>query len=123
MFDDPAAQPFALAIRSDRDIVDPSPPAVASRDCGRDETAVPLEDEDPAGARRADVGEIPIRMIGITVETGGLPQCLERLGVAVGVVANAWIAVCTGHPSRSEEHTSELQSLMRISYAVFCLKT
>src|SRR3546814_5218415 len=25
--------------------------------------------------------------------------------------------------TRSEEHTSELQSLMRISYAVFCLKT
>src|SRR3546814_9140997 len=29
--------------------------------------------------------------------------------------------VLEGH--RSEEHTSELQSLMRISYAVFCLKT
>src|SRR3546814_6910397 len=28
---------------------------------------------------------------------------------------------CKGNP-RSEEHTSELQSLMRISYAVFCLK-
>src|SRR3546814_4768169 len=27
-----------------------------------------------------------------------------------------------GGASRSEEHTSELQSLMRISYAVFCLK-
>src|SRR3546814_4441571 len=26
------------------------------------------------------------------------------------------------HETRSEEHTSELQSLMRISYAVFCLK-
>src|SRR3546814_10427289 len=26
------------------------------------------------------------------------------------------------HQTRSEEHTSELQSLMRISYAVFCLK-
>src|SRR3546814_3008907 len=26
------------------------------------------------------------------------------------------------HDGRSEEHTSELQSLMRISYAVFCLK-
>src|SRR3546814_7129258 len=26
------------------------------------------------------------------------------------------------NPPRSEEHTSELQSLMRISYAVFCLK-
>src|SRR3546814_2321172 len=28
----------------------------------------------------------------------------------------------SGHHNRSEEHTSELQSLMRISYAVFCLK-
>src|SRR3546814_5525378 len=28
----------------------------------------------------------------------------------------------TSTPLRSEEHTSELQSLMRISYAVFCLK-
>src|SRR3546814_1910798 len=28
----------------------------------------------------------------------------------------------TGPEQRSEEHTSELQSLMRISYAVFCLK-
>src|SRR3546814_9801149 len=35
-------------------------------------------------------------------------------------------AICFRHqrgaPIRSEEHTSELQSLMRISYAVFCLK-
>src|SRR3546814_5547495 len=32
-------------------------------------------------------------------------------------------ALQAGHPAlRSEEHTSELQSLMRISYAVFCLK-
>src|SRR3546814_9717896 len=29
---------------------------------------------------------------------------------------------CFVYPTRSEEHTSELQSLMRISYAVFCLK-
>src|SRR3546814_1816014 len=29
---------------------------------------------------------------------------------------------CTATTNRSEEHTSELQSLMRISYAVFCLK-
>src|SRR3546814_4726276 len=28
----------------------------------------------------------------------------------------------SGNANRSEEHTSELQSLMRISYAVFCLK-
>src|SRR3546814_5027560 len=37
---------------------------------------------------------------------------LYRVGVAQGVLMAA----------RSEEHTSELQSLMRISYAVFCLK-
>src|SRR3546814_3646597 len=30
--------------------------------------------------------------------------------------------VYSSESSRSEEHTSELQSLMRISYAVFCLK-
>src|SRR3546814_8346214 len=29
---------------------------------------------------------------------------------------------CNHQSTRSEEHTSELQSLMRISYAVFCLK-
>src|SRR3546814_1187714 len=32
------------------------------------------------------------------------------------------IAVSSPMKTRSEEHTSELQSLMRISYAVFCLK-
>src|SRR3546814_5602267 len=31
-------------------------------------------------------------------------------------------AVVEPSPSRSEEHTSELQTLMRISYAVFCLQ-
>src|SRR3546814_8074042 len=31
-------------------------------------------------------------------------------------------ALSSGVTTRSEEHTSELQSLMRISYAVFCLK-
>src|SRR3546814_5612624 len=40
---------------------------------------------------------------------------------------NQWIDRCAQHvflqnADRSEEHTSELQSLMRISYAVFCLK-
>src|SRR3546814_9026925 len=32
------------------------------------------------------------------------------------------VIVHDAHEGRSEEHTSELQSLMRISYAVFCLK-
>src|SRR3546814_1662007 len=48
---------------------------------------------------------------------------LERLAKAtpeqVKAAANKWLS----RPAfRSEEHTSELQSLMRISYAVFCLK-
>src|SRR3546814_6147552 len=33
-----------------------------------------------------------------------------------------WKGRCRCWAGRSEEHTSELQSLMRISYAVFCLK-
>src|SRR3546814_7625086 len=32
------------------------------------------------------------------------------------------LCLCVARLQRSEEHTSELQSLMRISYAVFCLK-
>src|SRR3546814_8705128 len=36
--------------------------------------------------------------------------------------AQAIVRDSQGQASRSEEHTSELQSLMRISYAVFCLK-
>src|SRR3546814_9750465 len=42
---------------------------------------------------------------------------------AVGAGAGDQAEVEVGwHAARSEEHTSELQSLMRISYAVFCLK-
>src|SRR3546814_2845128 len=36
--------------------------------------------------------------------------------------AKSFTVRCRSINSRSEEHTSELQSLMRISYAVFCLK-
>src|SRR3546814_3206960 len=40
--------------------------------------------------------------------------------IAAGRHADAYMV--NWHSNRSEEHTSELQSLMRISYAVFCLK-
>src|SRR3546814_5791979 len=49
-----------------------------------------------------------------------LPCDVEQESDIAGTFAllgEAWSAV-----DRSEEHTSELQSLMRISYAVFCLK-
>src|SRR3546814_78974 len=55
---------------------------------------------------------------------------LDRMDIAFHVLVNgsndrtadrARLAA-GGRANRSEEHTSELQSLMRISYAVFCLK-
>src|SRR3546814_6364235 len=65
------------------------------------------------------------------------PALMARFGTAANKVAPndpRWLPVArelaeltamlllTVSPRRSEEHTSELQSLMRISYAVFCLK-
>src|SRR3546814_9915263 len=41
--------------------------------------------------------------------------------IAAGIVSEAAVNTVMSGP-RSEEHTSELQSLMRTSYAVFCLK-
>src|SRR3546814_5250276 len=55
----------------------------------------------------------------------GLPQySLVRRMVSTRVVASGFhgSALPNSRSRRSEEHTSELQSLMRISYAVFCLK-
>src|SRR3546814_6238151 len=50
---------------------------------------------------------------------GACGQC-GRDAHAQGDAGDGAQALCGG--ARSEEHTSELQSLMRISYAVFCLK-
>src|SRR3546814_8113942 len=55
-------------------------------------------------------------------------DCVAAVKQAAGAAGygNMEIVSGAGHDacyvSRSEEHTSELQSLMRISYAVFCLK-
>src|SRR3546814_9800885 len=48
----------------------------------------------------------------------------DRLADRVAAVGGSWgfIGAFGAVLLRSEEHTSELQSLMRISYAVFCLK-
>src|SRR3546814_957210 len=80
----------------------------------------------------------------IKVQAGSAPR-LRRPRMAIGMVASAKTQICAAltsverpsadcfvirgarawtapYPMRSEEHTSELQSLMRISYAVLCLK-
>src|SRR3546814_3012118 len=62
-----------------------------------------------------------------SLPTGGKASP-PRAGARSQALATAAISMADFVPSmkelniRSEEHTSELQSLMRISYAVFCLK-
>src|SRR3546814_6605216 len=67
-----------------------------------------------------DVGvRLPLAMLLVST----LPAELDRrIRSAAYVERNVLAGVPTDHVARSEEHTSELQSLMRISYAVFCLK-
>src|SRR3546814_5574089 len=47
---------------------------------------------------------------------------LGGVGIGIDVVERPQVQDARGVDRRSEEHTSELQSLMRTSYAVFCLK-
>src|SRR3546814_8511360 len=60
------------------------------------------------GQRPADLGELAL--VYFAAGLGGVE------------VVRAPVRVEGAEQPRSEEHTSELQSLMRISYAVFCLK-
>src|SRR3546814_8257953 len=70
----------------------------------------------PAGASAAATAAAPAAQLGAdgkVVLAEGTPV-VDTQGAAVGTLTKV--------ETRSEEHTSELQSLMRISYAVFCLK-
>src|SRR3546814_1309764 len=92
------------------------------------------------GARRDPAAlSCPVRQIVSTtdriVPAASAFPCDDRLDLGLGHVGmivsssakeRVWRRLAKRlsqpHTSRSEEHTSELQSLMRISYAVFCLK-
>src|SRR3546814_3720608 len=74
-----------------------------------------------------------LHVIGIEVLGHGIQILLKRLHIRIERIPDEpapFPARIAGQPrsgraalgERSEEHTSELQSLMRISYAVFCLK-
>src|SRR3546814_6907749 len=61
----------------------------------------------------------------VDVVEGSAPVARPRLvhAESIALVFRALVGVAEVRArNRSEEHTSELQSLMRISYAVFCLK-
>src|SRR3546814_7429199 len=51
-----------------------------------------------------------------------IPQAIAQGAAAVLAPVGTVLPAPEARDRRSEEHTSELQSLMRISYAVFCLK-
>src|SRR3546814_13003532 len=59
---------------------------------------------------------------GAAFAMGGGAAVAAARGVAGGALSAIRAGTSMGSAARSEEHTSELQSLMRISYAVFCLK-
>src|SRR3546814_4603179 len=82
---------------------------------GFSQTALPYE----RNARFAGESNYPLKkMIGFALDAVTSFSTLPlRMTTYLGLMAGA-----TGLATRSEEHTSELQSLMRTSYAVFCLK-
>src|SRR3546814_8270970 len=53
---------------------------------------------------------------------GGTKMVMTHLGIPAGSPGDAGWAMAFAKLGRSEEHTSELQYLMRIQYAVLCLK-
>src|SRR3546814_5252950 len=59
----------------------------------------------------------------VATDTAFVPFEFKQGDKYVGFDIDLWDAIAQDiGVARSEEHTSELQSLMRISYAVFCLK-
>src|SRR3546814_19204994 len=64
----------------------------------------------------------PLAGTGLQSWMGWRGSFLVFIALAVSVFLSASLLLKPLPADRSEEHTSELQSLMRISYAVFCLK-
>src|SRR3546814_4787450 len=71
--------------------------------------------------QRFDIGGETLDPVGRASVAAAIPAYVVTIG-KVDVEGEGAVPFHPFHPGRSEEHTSELQSLMRISYAVFCLK-
>src|SRR3546814_5035205 len=82
-----------------------------------------------AGVQLGDSNNDAYSSVTTTFPTGPRPSPGKEAGWDAAFVSGLDTALHTfavrllgGDTVRSEEHTSELQSLMRLSYAVFCLK-
>src|SRR3546814_10818650 len=73
-------------------------------------------------AAQTDFAREDLACLIYTSGTGGAPRGVMQQHGAILHNVNGCARVIAEDFGRSEEHTSELQSLMRISYAVFCLK-
>src|SRR3546814_1265496 len=101
---------------------------VARAQCGGAKTAVQLgvafiTYANPAGVKQANNRRdslLPTDTRLLQVPLHARPQLGQRAAEPSAPVE--LVRFLPGAEIRSEEHTSELQSLMRISYAVFCLK-
>src|SRR3546814_9550624 len=105
--------------------------AAGPRTAGLDETQVALRGPGvERQAQLADAAPAPPATQQRPELSGGFPDLrdVQRGGHDYpsrncrGRMRSRWCRDDTSSNGRSEEHTSELQSLMRISYAVFCLK-
>src|SRR3546814_4919685 len=90
-----------------------APPSPASQERGSRSTPRGLA----AGRESSD--KLDVLVVARLLFHVALPGGTGQLGVDRG---RGLGGLLRGDAARSEEHTSELQSLMRISYAVFCLK-
>src|SRR3546814_7487993 len=70
--------------------------------------------------RQLAVGEVPLRPEAALLRPVGPPGSVRDRWSAAADRASHQSPIPAAYSRRSEEHTSELQSLMRISYAVFC---
>src|SRR3546814_5807963 len=76
----------------------------------------------PLRLRLSDINDVRLPLFFFSVSTEIAAAFLPLYARAAS--RPEWLSpeIAAAAPLRSEEHTSELQSLMRISYAVFCLK-
>src|SRR3546814_5786456 len=122
------AHSFPTRRLSDRliDTVNQSRAALAAAEAGVGEAQATVAETQSNLARLQQVyklsgGKVPSKTE-LDAGRANYSRAMASVRSAEAQVLQARAQLATAQTNRSEEHTSELQSLMRISYAVFCLK-